>query len=393
MLNMNPVVQVNVSIGASSTVSTVFDIGAILTSETGATTPLSKTTRYASYSSLQELVDGVADVKPAFATTTETYKAAAKYFGVTPAPRSLIVIFYDPGDSTASHAVPAEGRAEAIADAMEKGAEFYGMYYIPLADETDTEKKTNILSIVSVFDALERGILFYGFTGTVSSAIATETIPNDLFVLKAKRAVCMYCTSDVYDAAGMMGVAMGYSINAKAAPFALCYKGIASAVANDITQEDVNSIKAINANVFVARTKRGAKVENGSTSSGLRYDEMLYVDMIVNEIQNGLYDMIAESPTKLPLTDATTSLFIGEVYRILENYYNIGVLADASWRGRTVGDIAAGDIVSHGYYAYAESFDTQSDADRIAHKAMPITVLICQSGAVESIVINLDVQT
>ncbi|MBP5460619.1 MAG: hypothetical protein J6Y20_00630, partial [Lachnospiraceae bacterium] len=93
MLNMNPVVQVNVNIGASSKVATVFDIGAILTPETGTGTTLG-TARFATYSSLADILAGEAGVKPAFANTTETYKAAEKYFGVSPAPAKVMVIYY-----------------------------------------------------------------------------------------------------------------------------------------------------------------------------------------------------------------------------------------------------------------------------------------------------------
>ena len=387
MLNMNPVVRVNVSIGASSTVSTVFDIGAILTSEAGATDPLSSSNRFVTYSDLDEVLNGLSGSKPAYANTTETYKAAAKYFNVDPAPRSLVVIFFDAGSGSE------ETPVTALADAIDKGVEFYGLYYIPKPSETTENIKTYTLGLVSALDSLERGVLFCGVTGTVATAFQSGTLPAVLYTNNAKRAVCMYCTSQTNDAAGLMGVAMGYSLNAAGVPFALCYKGIGSATVNSITQNEVDTVKSVNANVFIARTKGGAKVENGSTSSGLRYDEVLYIDMIVKEIQEGLYDLIANNPTKLPIADSTTSLFIGEIYRILERYYDIGVLAETLWRGNQIGSVAKGDMVGHGYYAYADSFDTQSAADRAAHKAMPITVIICLSGSVESVVINLDVQT
>ena len=40
---------------------------------------------------------------------------------------------------------------------------------------------------------------------------------------------------------------------------------------------------------------------------------------------------------------------------------------------------------------WADSFDNQSDADRMAHKAMPISVGLIFAGSVESIVINVNV--
>jgi len=387
MLNMNPVVLVNVSVGATSTVSTVFDVGAILTSEAGTGTPLTTTSRFASYSSLDELLAGVTDTKPAFADTTATYAAAVKYFGTNPAPRKLVVIFFDTAVSTTDTPVLA------VADAIDKGAEFYGLYYIPKADETAANIKTYIGGIASAFDALGRGMVFYGVTGTVSSVTTAGALMPTLFDAGSKRAIGMLCNSAVNDAAGLMGEAMGLTAAMENAPFSLCYKGIATATATDISQTDVASIKAINGNVFVARTKAGAKLENGSTASGLRYDEMLYTDMISNDIQESIYDLIANSATKLPQTDSTSSKFVGEICRILEDYYGRGILADNIWRGMTIGTVERGDMIEHGYMVLVDSFDTQSDVDRAAHKAMPITVIVCLSGSVENIVINLNVQT
>ena len=387
---MNPVVQVNVSIGASSTVSSVFDIGAILTSEAGTTDALTTTKRFVTYTSLDEMSDGVSGEKPAYGTTSDTYKAAEKYFGVTPAPKRLVVIFYD-GTNGTTPETPTTG----LADALDKGAEFYGLYFIPKPSETAANIKTYILGIVSALEAQERGVLFYGITGTVSSAVASGTVPKELYDLgmSAKRAVCMYCASSLDDAAGLMGVAMGYGLSAYSTPFALCYKSIATATANSLSQTEVETIKGVNGNVFVSRKKGSTKIENGATASGLRYDEVLYIDMIVKDIQEALYDAIANSEKKLPMSDATTALFIGEIYRILEGYNSIGVLAESVWHGGQIGNVSAGDVIEHGYYAYADPFDAQTSEARAAHKAMPITVLICLTGSVESVVINLDVQT
>gem|GEM_PF-3147785 len=389
MLNMNPVVRVNVSIGASSTVSSVFDIGAILTSEPGTTDPLDATSRFVTYTSLEEMSNGVSGEKPAYGVTTETYKAAAKYFGVSPMPKYLVVIYFNAGSGSA------ETPVAALADAINKGVEFYGLYYIPKAEETAANIKTHILGLVSALNAQERGVLFYGVTGAVATAIGNDSVPKALadMGMDAKRAVGMYCASELSDAAGLMGVAMGYAINAHATPFALCYKGIPTATANNISQSEVDAIKAVNVNCFISRKKGDVKIENGTTASGLRYDEVLYIDMIVKDIQEAMYDTIANSPTKLPLADSSTALFIGEIYRVLEDYFNIGILAENVWRGTPMGSIASGDVVGHGYYAYADTFDKQSIEDRAAHKAMPISVIICLSGSVESVVINLDVQT
>ena len=47
--------------------------------------------------------------------------------------------------------------------------------------------------------------------------------------------------------------------------------------------------------------------------------------------------------------------------------------------------------MENGYLLWADSYDLQSDADRRAHKAMPVHIALCLAGSVESLVINIDV--
>lgn len=387
MLNMNPVVQVNVSVGMANVASGVFDKGAILTPTAGTGTPLSATNRFAEYASLAEVASGITDVAPAFGSSTDVYKAAEKYFGADPTPGHLIVIFYVTTNGTT------ETPTSALLDAVDKGCEFYGLYYSPKDGETAANIKANIVSLASTLNSINRGVIFYGVTGTAASVTDSSGIMKALALAGAKRAIGMACTTYVDDAAGLMGVAMGLSRMYEDGSFSLCYKSVPTATVNSYSQSDIDTIKAINGNVYVARTKTRAGLENGATASGLRFDDVLYLDRIANDIQTALYNLIANTPTKMPQNDSTTAVFFNTISRILEDYYNAGVLSGGVWRGNDVGKVKNGDIIEHGYCMMANSFDEQSTEDRAARKAMPITILLCLSGSVESIVINLDVQT
>lgn len=380
MLNIDPVVKVNVQVGTSSAASGVFDVGAII-GPTSVTGKLDTTHRFQTYGSLAEMAaDGIQSSSP-------EYLAAQKYFNVSPAPASVVIIFYDTAENTT------DSPTAAMLDAIDKGAEFYAVYYIPKTSETAANIKTNIVALASALDSLNRGVLFYGVTGEVSAVIVDNGIFATLAGSGSKRAVGMYCASAENDAAGLMGEAMGLALQNANSAFALCYKSVASATKADVTQTQVASLQALNANVLVQRTKTRAYIEKGATASGLRFDDVLYLDRIAYEIQQAIYEMIANSATKLPQDDSTTLAFLSEIGGILDNYYNMGVLAESPWRGSAIGGLETGDIVEHGHNEFADSFDNQTTADRAAHKAMPITVLVCMSGSVESIVITVDVQT
>ena len=426
MLNIDPIVKVQVRVGTSTASVGVFDVGAIM-----GTTPVAgkfdSAHRYKEYTSLKAMEDD------GFSTGSAEYMAAAKYFGVNPAPAKVVMIYYfsnpvaEEYDATATYEVgdycthenklyqcnTAISTAEewnsahwtevttvdelpstALLDAIDKGAQFYAVYYIPKAELADSTYMNNIASIASVLDAQNRGVVFYGYVGTVASAVVEGGIFDSLKVAKAKRAIGMYCTASIDDAAGMMGEAMGL---AKAYPneaFALCYKTIASATVNDLTQEEVMEIKAVNGNVYVQRTRERSFIETGIAAGGMRFDEIMYIDRMAYEMQIALYELIADSVAKLPQNDATTTLFISAIHGVLENYYDMRVLDTAIWRGDAIdGMIEPGDYVEHGHAEFAQSFDLQSEADRIARKSMTITVLLCLSGAVESVVVSIDVQT
>lgn len=427
MLNIDPIVRVDVHVGTTTASAGVFDVGAILGSNPVAG-KFDSSHRFKEYESLAAMsADGFSD-------SSDEYKAAEKYFGVSPAPAKVVMIYYfanpaaEAYDSTASYAVGeyctnlgklwkcitaiAEGGetwnashweevtsvdenpAAAVLDAIDQGAEFYALYYIPAASATGAAIKANIAGIASAFDSLNKGVVFYGVIGTVQEVTDASALFKSLKEAGAERAVGLYCAEDIDDAAGLMGVAMGLAAENAESAFVLCYKTVGSATVTNITQTDVEAIKAVNGNVYVQRTRARAFIENGAAATGMRFDEILYIDRMTYEIQQAIYELIADSVVKLPQTDSTSTLFINAIYEVLERYYDIGVLQTAMWRGNSIaGVIEKGDFVEHGHAEHVESFDTQSEADRLQHKAMPITVLLCLSGSVESIVINVDVQT
>jgi len=422
MLTMDPVVQVNVSVELTTTVQSVFDVGAIV----GPSSVLNTTTRFGTYANLAEMLTA------GFTNTMPEYLAAEKYFGVSPAPASVVIIHYDtdpdadPYDATASYevgdyctnlsklwqcntAIASGGEtwnaehwtevtrttdtpAIALMDAVEKGAEFYGVFYIPKTGETTANIKTNTVAIDGYLNSRNSGVQFYGMTGTAETITAADGLLASFLASATKRSIEMSCTSDILDAAGMMGVAMGMARTHTSTAFALAYKSIASATANNFTEANVTLIKSKNGNVYVTRTKGRASLENGATASGLRYDEVLYLDMISADLQTACFNLIANSDVKLPQNDSTTALFKNVVGRVLEGYYNRGVLSTAQWRGLPIASVSTGDTIEHGYLMWADRYDNQTTEDRVAHKAMPMIIPLCLSGSVESIVLNLQVQ-
>ena len=376
MLTYDPVVEINVSVGAAVQAGSGFNVGAIL----GPSSVITAANRYAEYASPAAMLEGTTH----FAITDPEYLAAVKYFGCSPAPDKVVVIFYGSTETPAA----------ALQDAYEKGASFYGVYYCPTSTETAANIKTNIIAIDQFLNTISYGMQFYGVTGTKTEVIASGGLFDTMYEANSERSVGMKCLSDTSDAAGLMGVAMGLALKFENAAFALAYKAIPGAsIDNTIDQDDIDDIKEVNGNVYVQRTRAHQCFENGATGCGLRFDEVFFIDRMAHDLQEACFALVAGYEGKLPLNDSTTTLLLTEINAVLEQYYNAGVLATSVWRGADIGDIETGDTVEHGYLAFADSFDTQSDADRALRKAMPITVLLCLSGSVETVQLNLFVQT
>ena len=116
------------------------------------------------------------------------------------------------------------------------------------------------------------------------------------------------------------------------------------------------------------------------------------MDKIAEDLESAAVTLLAENPDKLPQTDDSTAQFINRFSSVLMSYTDRGVLASAAWRGADIGPVRNGDVVENGFLLWAGSYDDQSDADRAAHKAVPVQVALTLAGSVESVVITVNVQ-
>ena len=370
MLPISNIARIVVNASRAASLPSSFDTGLMLLKDAS----FSAERRLRTYTSSEEAVAGLA--ADGFDSSTEAYKAAVKYFAQSPAPGRLLV----------SHFPASESPAEALAAVLDITADFYGVM-VGYA-ETDA----NLLALDTAISAMEKPcVLFLPLTGTPASVVASGSLLDSLHARGTKRVVATYAAA-LSDAAAVMGCAMGLQLANAASSFALCYKTLMAVEPSDLSQSQIDSIQALGGNVFVTRAYSFHLLEKGTTPSGYRYDEVLYMDMIAADLQAAAVSLLADNTGKMPQTDDSTAMFINRFSGILAGYTDRKVLASAAWRGPAVGPLQTGDIVENGYVLWADSYDTQSDADRQAHKAVPIQVALTMSGSLESILINVNVQ-
>ena len=371
MLSINTIARVVVNTVRTSASPASFDTGLLLVKDAGFTV----SRRLQSYNSVTEAAEGLAGL--GFGTDTEPYRSAVKYFAASSAPGRLLVSCY-PVSETLSRALDA---------VLDQTASFYGVMV------TDSSySAADWLAFAQYAESLSVPLmLFVPVTGTTASAVAADGVLDRLHGAQIKRALPFYCGA-VSDCAAVMGTAMGLELSHKGSAFALCYKTIQGIQPSSLTQAEVDSLKALGCNVYVARGYTHLLLENGSVSCGQRYDEVLYADKIAEDLQNAAVTLLAENPDKLPQTDDSTAQFINRFSSILMGYTDRGVLASSAWRGPDAGPVKNGDIIENGFLLWADSYDSQPDADRAAHKAVSVQCALTLAGSIESIVITVNVQ-
>ena len=367
MLSINTIARVIVNTVRTSASPASFNTGLLLVQDAS----YADTRRLLTYESATEAAAGLAGL--GFPATSEPYKAALKYFAASPAPSRLMVSCY-PSNQLVS---------AALETVLEQTADFYGV--MPVTTQTN-EVLTGLARAV---ESAEVPLVL--FAPVVSYSTAVNSGLDQLYSAQFKRTL-PFCCEAISDCAAVMGTAMGLELSHKGSAFALCYKTLNGVQPSDLTQTQVNNIKAKNGNVYVARGCSHFLLENGTMANGQRYDEVLYVDQIAGDLQNAAVSMLAENPDKMPQTDDSTAQFINRFSSILMGYTDRNVLASSAWRGADVGPVSNGDIIENGFLLWAGSYDDQSDADRAAHKAVPVQCALTLAGSIESIVITVNVQ-
>ena len=365
MLSYDNIARVSVSASPPAPAPDAFSTGLILFPVSAG---FSEEKRLKTYNSAADMLsDG-------FEPAGEAYQAAVKYFAAAPAPPRVLVSCYPSGESPAA----------AYAAVLDRTAAFYGVCCCE-----HTPARMQALG-EAVAEAQKPAVLFYAVTGTVADAVASGSLFH-VFKVAANGRACGLYAAAYTDAAALMGLAMGLDLVHTASAFALCYKSLNGVQPVSLTESEVTSLKNVNANVYVTRGYDHLLLENGTAASGRRYDEVLYQDRIANDLQAAAVRLLAENTGRLPQTDDTSAQFISVFSTVLAGYAAMGVLATAPWRGAAVGPIGVRDTVENGFALWAEPYDEQTDADRQAHKAMPVHAALCFAGSVESVVITVNV--
>ena len=365
MLSLSSIVQVVVNASSPVSSGSSFSTGLILAPSASAVTDAARLRTFTSAADM---------LSAGFTAADPAYQAALAYFAASPAPDRVLVGLY------ASSETP----ATVFRTILNQTTGFYGVCLCDSAIAKQT-------AFISTFPSLsDRMALFCAGTGSVSEALSASGVLKTALATGSDRIFSIY-GSDIYAAAALMGTAMGLARAYSDASFSLCYQRVPGMLPTDLTESEIASLKETGANVYIVRGGNRLLLENGSAVSGRRFDEVYALDRISADLQDAALSLLTSGAGRLPQTDETSAVFINRFSAVLAGYTAAGVLASGRWRGAATGSLQTGDVIENGYLMWADSYDLQSDADRAAHRAMPIHVALCLAGSVETLLIEVNV--
>lgn len=362
-LSLNPVVNVSLNVLSSTTTRASLTLGTLITADT----TLADDT-YTIYSSLEELSDD-------YASSTDVYKAGVVYFSQSPTPTQL-------GVFVSKTAISSSSIATIVGNARAINGDWLACYIIGADDAT-------MLAAASAVEALSQKTFL--FVDSDSSDVLNN-VSNNLFAqlkgLALDGTFGLYSETP-YAAVSAMGFAMANNSLIPNSFYTLDAKRLPTIAPSDITEAQINNIKGNNGNVYI---NRGGylMLESGTVFSGKYFDEVLGIYALVDEIQKSCLDLLTSS-SKIPQTDLGVSQIVNVINAACNKYVGAGFIASGVWNGGTVYKLNNGDILPNGYLVQAQPVSEQTSADREARKSPVIYVCVKLAGAIQSVIIRLNV--
>ncbi len=361
-LTLNDIVNVETEISAMSAPRKAFNIGLLL----GQNNDVTQKEKVAFYQSADAMAEA------GFTPESAEYQAAVLYFSQSPAPDIL--------------AVGLVGKEETALEALQQcrmaNSEWYVVTFTKaVADALDAEK---IDAIAAYIESCKIHSVWFHLISDKDTYLA---IMQSLQGKKYSRTLTLYSTSGTATAA-LLGYAMGANYKGSTA-YTLAHKTLVGVMPEaDIDSTALKAILASNGNVYVTQGYYYTVLRSGKMANGISFDDVLYLDMLVNNIELAVMDQLT-SLAKVPQTQDGVDILVSAITDPCEAMVDKGYLAPGVWLGRKVLNLEPGDTLNKGYQILSEDIHSQSKADRDARIAPPIYCCIKTAGAIESVTIGV----
>ncbi|MFI2848789.1 DUF3383 family protein [Klebsiella aerogenes] len=320
------------------------------------------------------------DIGDDFGVDSEEYKAAVIWFSQQPQPTLVYV-----GRWVKTLETGEAGEVETLLEAVNALMDYNAWYGLHLAvPEADYPNDADIITVSAAIEASTVSRIF-GITtdeATILDAATTTDLASKLKAAKYSRTFIQYSTSSRYAALSAFARAFTVDFTGSNTTITLKFKQEPGITYETLGTSQANNLEAKNCNVYVYYENDTAILEQGVMSNGDFFDERHGLDWLQNAVQTADFNTLYTSTTKIPQTDAGTTTRIANIELVLDKAVENGLFAPGKWTGGPMGQLNTGDMLTKGYYTWAENVDDQLQVDREARKGVPIQVAGKLAGAV-----------
>lgn len=171
----------------------------------------------------------------------------------------------------------------------------------------------------------------------------------------------------------------------------LMYKQEPGVTAESLTVSQIDALESYNGNVYVNYQFSTSVpiIEPGICPSGQFIDTIIGVDGLRLQIQTNLFNLLFESTTKIPQTDAGVAILENGCTAACDQYVINGFLAAGVWNTSGFGQLQEGQWLDAGYYVFAQPIASQSQSQRAARISPPIQVAAKLAGAIDTVAVTV----
>lgn len=265
---------------------------------------------------------------------------------------------------------------------------WYGLMFQASTQPTDEQN----LAVADFIEALDLKRIF-GVTITntnVLSSAVTNDLASEMKDAGYRQSFNQY-SQNAYAIASFFGRAFSVDFNANRSTITLMYKQEPGVTGEDLTETQAAVLKDKRCNVFVNYVNDTTIIQYGTMAGPYWFDEVHGLDWFQNALQTENYNLLYQSKTKIPQTDAGQTQIVNACTIACDQAVNNGLIGPGTWNGDNFGSLNNGDYLSSGYYIYANPLALQSQADREQRIAPPTQIAVKLQGAFQEIDVLVDV--
>lgn len=262
---------------------------------------------------------------------------------------------------------------------------WYGLMFAAGASNADISDSDHLA--VAAYIQADGLPHIYGLTTSEAAAITstdTSSIGYQMKQLGYSRTFVQYSTSTPYAVGSMFGRILTTNWLGNNTAITLMYKQEPGINPEYLTPTQAAALNTNNYNYFAEFNNNTAIIVNGKVANGNYCDTIIGTDWLANYIQTNLYNLLYQSPTKIPQTDPGVHLLVTTVEASCAQAVVNGLLAPGIWTATGFGTLVQNDLLAKGFYVYAPPVATQSASARSARQSPVIQVAAKLAGAVHS---------